>query len=180
MGNIRLVQTYATILFGKALALKSQEKILSELQNLSSIFNASPKILRYFSAPIYSNLEKRELLDILFRNKKPSEVFINFLNVLIENNRIEFIQKITREYERILMNNEGKTKATITIARNMSAKDLKACISTFEKKLGKTFIVYHKVDPSIIGGAIIAYDNNMLDLSVLNMKNKLSREINEV
>lgn len=180
MMNIRLVQTYATILFGKALASKSQTEILLELQNLSAIFDASPKILRYFSAPIYNNLEKSKSLNILLKGKKSSGLFINFLNLLIENNRIEYIQDITKEYEKILMDNEGKIKATIVTARNMSSRDLKICISTFEKKLGKKFIISHKVDPSIIGGAILTYGNNMMDLSVLNMKNKLSREMNEV
>lgn len=180
MRERKLVQIYTSVLFGKALASKCEEKIMTEIKNICDIFCASPKARRYLSAPIYSDDEKNELLDSLLKKYKVTEIFDHFLRLLVENNRMEYLPDIMNLYEEMLNNKEGRIVAELVTAKKMSEKDLKSCISIFEKRLGKKLVISHQIDSNIIGGAILTYGNNMIDLSVLNMQNKLSREINEV
>ena len=180
MKNIKLVQTYSKILFAKAVEAKLQDKVASDLENISAILEESQKSTRFLSAPIYSDKEKKDLLDVLLKKLKLQKLTQNFLDVALQNNRIKDLPSICDDFIKRLLALRGENTATLISARKMSEKDLKSCIAMFEKQLGKKFIVSHKIDPTIIGGVILNFGGQMLDLSILNIQNKLSREINEV
>ena len=174
------MQTYSRILFDQAKNTKSLEQVFSDLTHLVAIIENSTNLLRYLSAPIYTDAEKKELLSGVLKKLKPAKITQNFLDVIIENNKMEYLPSIYKDFSQRIMDSKGQVEANIITAKKISSKDLKSLTDMFEKKLGKKFVVTHEIDPSIIGGAILNYGSNMLDLSIINMQNKLNRDIHEV
>lgn len=180
MKNVKIIQTYSGILFRKAAESKGLDKVHADLENLSDILSSSNKSLRYLSAPIYSLEEKQSLIADLRKKLKLTKVTENLLDLLLENNKMEYLPDIFQDFSDRLLSHKGQVKAKLITAKKVSAKDLKSLTTMFEKRLGKKLSVTHEIDEAIIGGAILSYGNNMLDLSMLNMQNKLNREIYEV
>lgn len=180
MKNLRQIRTYANLLFEQANSTGKLDKISDDFGNLVSTLKSSKKIERYFTASIYSINDKRSLLDEVLGSMKLDKSLSNFIDILLENNRMGYLEDIYYYFSKRLNESKGQISAKLFTAKKISDKDLKFCISIFEKKIGKKLIVTHEIDSSIIGGAILTWGSNMLDLSVLNVQNQLSREINEI
>ncbi len=62
---------------------------------------------------------------------------------------------------------KGSAEIKITTARELSNDELNNIIADLSKKLGKQVFVQKSVDPSLIGGIVIQYGDNIIDGSVV-------------
>lgn len=180
MKNIRLVQSYSRILFNEARAKKSLSKIYNDFNCLVDLIYNSTNIKRFLSAPIYDKNTKNDLFKEVFADLKIHNIFLNFFSILLENNIINQIEDIHQDFRKLILKEEGKTLAKMVTAKKLSDQELDQFIKSYDKKLSKKFLVTHEVDPNIIAGSILYFENKICDMSVLNIQEKLRREIDEI
>jgi|GEM_PF-5158764 len=180
MENIKLANSYTKILFHVGNATGKSAEILENMRRILLVLEASKKLARFLNAPIYSDKTKMDFLKGFLDNIKSDKVTYNLIKTLVENKRIDLLPRIHKYYTKKLLQLEGKEIAKITLAKEMSEKDFKEITSLLEKKLDKKFIATQEVNDEIIAGAVITFGHTMCDLSLRNVHNKLSREINEI
>ena len=81
-----------------------------------------------------------------------------FLEVIIQNNRSDYIEDIYRNILSMKMHKEGLTLGLLSTAHAMTAADIAKSKEILEQKLEKRFIIEHKYDSSIIGGLRLSFD----------------------
>ncbi len=96
----------------------------------------------------------------------------NFVHVLAENDRLALLPEISTQFETLKANAEGTLEATITSAQALTQAQIDELVTALKAKFNRTVNVQVAVDPELIGGAVIAIGDQVIDGSV---KGRLQR-----
>ena len=117
---------------------------------------------------------KYEILDEIFK-KELSEKVLNFIKILVEKNRFNEFEQIVQAYSDEVDQNNNIKRVEIVSAVELSDNQKQKAIEKLEARLQKTVKVGWTVDTSIIGGLIIKIDDDVIDTSLKNKLDKLSK-----
>ncbi len=122
-----------------------------------------------------------EVLFDIIKTKKELDLdrsIIKFAEVLTKRNEQFMLEKISLELS-ILWNKEFSIlNAEIESARPMDAKTIKVLTEKIRSLSGvKEIILTEKVDPKLIGGAVIRYGDKILDASLKTRLDKFKESI---
>lgn len=101
-----------------------------------------------------------------------SERGANFVKVLAENGRLSLLPEIGTQFETLKANAEGILEATITSAQKLTQAQIDDLEAGLKAKFNRAVNVQVAVDPELIGGAVIAIGDQVIDGSV---KGRLQR-----
>ena len=96
----------------------------------------------------------------------------NFVKVLAENDRLSLLPEIDAQFETLKANAEGTLEATITSAQPLTQVQVDDLVAGLKAKFNRAVNVQVAVDPELIGGAVIAIGDQVIDGSV---KGRLQR-----
>ena len=130
-------------------------EVLKQENDLALVLN-SPKI---------KTNEKKDLINNAF--SKCSEDFIYFINVVLDNGRIDKINEIYQEFER-LYNEENKVKIVeVRSAQVLSEQEKTRLLNSLKKcYAGYEIVLCNKVEPNVVGGYHILVNGLSIDLSI--------------
>ncbi|HET9462614.1 MAG TPA: F0F1 ATP synthase subunit delta [Thiobacillus sp.] len=98
----------------------------------------------------------------------------NFVKVLAENNRLSVLPEISVQFETLKANAEGLLEATITSARALTPAQLDELVAGLQVRFNRAVNVQVAVDPELIGGAVIAIGDQVIDGSVKGRLQRMS------
>ena len=98
----------------------------------------------------------------------------NFVKVLAENDRLAVLPEIAAQYEALKANAEGTLEATITSAQELSQAQIDDLVAGLKAKFNRAVNVHTAVDPELIGGAVIAIGDQVMDGSVKGRLQKMA------
>ena len=98
----------------------------------------------------------------------------NFVKVLAENDRLSLLPEIGAQFETLKANAEGTLEATITSAQELTQTQLDDLVAGLKAKFNRTVNVQVAVDPELIGGAVIAIGDQVIDGSVKGRLQRMS------
>ncbi len=90
----------------------------------------------------------------------------NLLKVLAENDRFALVPEIATLFEQMKAEAEGAVDAEITSAQAMTDDQQRAIAAALQKRLGREVKLTTKVNPSLMGGAIIRAGDLVIDGSI--------------
>ena len=96
----------------------------------------------------------------------------NFVKVLAENDRLSLLPEISAQFETLKASAEGTLEATITSAQELTQAQIDDLVAGLKAKFNRAVNVQVTVDPELIGGAVIAVGDQVIDGSV---KGRLQR-----
>ncbi len=96
----------------------------------------------------------------------------NFIQVLAENDRLALLPEISTQFETLKADAEGILEATITSAQALTQAQIDDLVAGLKARFNRTVNVQVVVDPGLIGGAVIAIGDQIIDGSV---KGRLQR-----
>ena len=96
----------------------------------------------------------------------------NFVKVLAENDRLSLLPEIDAQFETLKANAEGTLEATITSAHELTQAQIDDLVAGLKAKFNRAVNVHVAVDAELIGGAVIAIGDQVMDGSV---KGRLQR-----
>lgn len=148
----------------------------SELKDIVNIFQSSHELPHFLSTPAVSVDEKKSVLAKLFKEKTNPNIF-NFLNILIEEGRIEILPTILSTFEEAKDEKEQTARVTIVSAVELYEDEKNRLIEKLEKKFSKKIIANYKIKQEILAGIIVQYGDTVIDFSLAtkfkNMKKAL-------
>ena len=98
----------------------------------------------------------------------------NFVKVLAENDRLSLLPEIDVQFETLKADAEGTLEATITSAQELSQAQLDELVAGLKARFNRTVNVQVAVDPELIGGAVIAIGDQVIDGSVKGRLQRMS------
>jgi F-type H+-transporting ATPase subunit delta len=101
----------------------------------------------------------------------------NFLKLLVVGTRTTLISEIKAEFQALVDEAEGRVELQVTVPKELSSSDQQAITQELSDKMGRAVKVDVRVDPAIIGGAIIRHGDRVVDGSVRRRLAEMREEL---
>lgn len=98
----------------------------------------------------------------------------NFVKVLAENGRLTVLPEISVQFESLKANAESTVEATITSAQELTQAQLDELVAGLKARFNRAVTVQVAVDAELIGGAVIAIGDQVIDGSVKGRLQRMS------
>ncbi|HTA32288.1 MAG TPA: ATP synthase F1 subunit delta [Solirubrobacteraceae bacterium] len=171
-----LAQVYGRSLFEVAREHGKLDELREQLGQFADALSENRELAVFFFSPYFSTKEKQDALVRMLDGADP--LFVNFLNVLIENHRMPVIFRIREEYEHLWEEENRLLPVEITSAIALDpATTQRLGEKIGERAGGRKITLAARVDPDILGGIIIRVGNSILDASIRNRLEQLRRQV---
>jgi F-type H+-transporting ATPase subunit delta len=167
---------YAKALFEIAL----EKELLDEIStDLKVLYNASQSIFQFrdfLMNPILPLSEKKTLLHKIFSGKL-NPLTLEFMDLLVKNNRLPFVEGIARKFNEKYKVYKGITEVKFTTVSPLDKAVQKAVFKHIGFETSQKLSLEEIIDPDIIGGFIIQIEDEQIDASVKTRLNKIKKEL---
>jgi F-type H+-transporting ATPase subunit delta len=167
-----LARPYAEAVFRMAQGENDLAGWSSRVQSLALIVSDA-QLARLIVDPAVSS-ERMAALIIEVAGASLGERGANFVKVLAENDRLPLLPEIGAQFETLKANAEGTLEATITSAQALTQAQIDDLVAGLKTKFNRAVDVQVAVDPELIGGAVIAIGDQVIDGSVKGRLQRLS------
>ncbi len=164
----------ADVIFDRKL---DPDKALREVQSLAESVHSSRDLREVWETPSITAEQKRAVLDAIVARENISSEVRNFVAVLIDHGRINFLREITKQLEQELSERMGFVDADITTARDLNKADRGALESEIAKMTGRKVKAHYSRDESLLGGAVVRIGSTIYDGSVNGQLNRMRERI---
>lgn len=168
-------KTYAQALIQAAQSgSNTYDSIIKDLQTINSIINSNTDLKNVLLSPAVTLEQKKLIIQDIF-NSVISNELVNFLKLLAEKSRFsEFEQIIQAFYSEIdEINGVKSVKIVSAIELNEDYKNL--IITKLSAKLKKNIHADWQINSDIIAGLVIYVDDHVIDTSIKNKLDSLSK-----
>ena len=152
-------------------------KTLQETQSVAQLVAGSKELREVWDTPSITAEQKRGVLDAIVAREGISQTVRNFLAVLIDHGRTNFLSPIVKQFEQELNQRLGFTEAEITSAHELNPSDRQTLELQMEKLTGKKIRARYSRDESLLGGAIVRIGSTIYDGSVNGQLERMKRAI---
>jgi F-type H+-transporting ATPase subunit delta len=102
---------------------------------------------------------------------------LNFLKLLVLGRRTPLISQIRQEFEALVDEAAGRTEVELTVAIELSTEERRRLEAVLSEKSGSEVRVDVRVDPGILGGAIVRQGDHVTDGSLRRRLQELRQEL---
>ena len=163
--DISLREKYAQVLYELACESRSTDAAKDDLELLADITKSEKDFIRFMDSPYFTRSCKVEAVNKVLAGKI-SELTMNFLMVLIRHNRIRLLPEIIARYGQIWDENNGYLPVKVTVSRPLDKAETEELAASIGAAVGSIARLEVKVNPDIIGGAVIRYGDRVIDNTI--------------
>ena len=150
--------------------LKDIEKDFSDLAGMVDSSDAFKQLIR---SPLINEKQQFAAIEALANKARFTSVTTNFLNVLVQNRRLNILEAVLSVFQEEIAKRRGEIIVTVETAQDLTAAQVKALQAALKKETGAEIALKMKVEPSIMGGMIVTVGSHMIDDSVARKLEKL-------
>jgi F-type H+-transporting ATPase subunit delta len=164
--------------YAKALFKLSQEcgdtaVVYKEMKQLDVAYAIEGGLKKAVNNPFLAMPDKLKLL-CAASGAKLDGTSAKFMELVIKNNRIDFLRSIALAFMKQYRELNGIAKVEVVTATELGDDEIKAIVDVVKDQLGdKTIELTKSVNPDLIGGFTVDVDSRVLDASVKSQLEKL-------
>ena len=163
-----VARRYAAALADVVLERGEAREVQEELTAWERLFQSSENLQEVFRNPTIPLDRKRAVLNKLIERTRPRPTTVNFLKVLLQNQRLTDLPAINRKFAEVLDVRAGMLAATVTTARSVPADAQQKLHATLSTLTRSNVRVNFATDPELIGGLVTRIGSTVYDGSVRN------------
>lgn len=164
---------YATALADVAQGQKAAGAVTKQLNEFAAAYAASGELRNFLASPAVTRAEKHAVIEKLAARMGASTTVRNFLLVVTDNGRTHLLPEIVETFQRVMRERQGVAEAEIVSATELSDAQKKNFSQTLEKLTGKKVEANFRLEPGLLGGAVVRIGSTVYDGSVRNRLNEL-------
>ena len=164
--------------YAKALYKLSQERgdtaaVYQEMKQLDVAYASESGLKKAVNNPFLPVADKLKLLCAASGGKLDG-TSARFIELVIKNNRIDFLRSIALAFMRQYRELNGIAKVEVVTATQLGDDEINDIVDVVKEQLGgKTIELTKSVNPDLIGGFTVDVDSRVLDASVRSQLEKL-------
>ncbi|THU59127.1 hypothetical protein C4D60_Mb03t21710 [Musa balbisiana] len=172
---------YASALFLAASKANTLDKVESEILDLVEASKRSPLFSQFIEDLSVPRETRVKAVQQIFSDVGFSDVTKNFLAVLADNGRLSYIESIAKRFIELTMAQRGEVKVIVTTVIPLPAEEEKELKQTLQEILGrgKTIRIEQKIDPKILGGLVVEFDQKVFDMSIKTRAKQMEKFLRE-
>ncbi len=169
----RVAEIYAQTLRDLADEARAVETVAADLNTVATLLTQNPDFAAFLASPYFAEQAKQDLIRKVLADRL-SRLTLHFLLVLLEHERGALLPQITARFAQLYREYQGYHTVNVTVARPLRPEQTEKLARELAEALQAKIDIDVHVDPSILGGVIIRYDEQMLDNSI---RGRLTRTV---
>jgi len=158
---------YATAFLQVVTAAKLDTAAIDrQFNDFLATWAGSEELRTFFENPAIPSVQKVAILDKLNAKLKLQKELRNLIAVLIDNDRIGHVAEVAATYRQLLQEQLGIKSVEISTARELSDDEREELVAEVAKLAGAKVDASFKLDPKMIGGAVVRIGSTVYDGSV--------------
>ena len=180
MHDNRVAKRYALALFQTAQKYDVIRPVEGDLIGIVSLLEHNVEFRRLLLSPSVSREEKLRIVEKLLSDRVTA-ITLHAVRLMLEKGREEEIEWVQRDYVRLRRDHENVLFASITTSEALDDELRKRVVDKLAQLTGKSIEPDFRIEPHLIGGIRVAYENYVLDGSLRGglrrMKEHLLRDV---
>ena len=152
-------------------------KTLQEAHLLAELVASSQELREVWEAPSIPAEQKRGLLDAIAAREGISRPVRNFMAVLMDHRRLNFLEPIVKEFGHEINRRLGYAEAEIVSFAELDPTERASLEAQVEKLTGHKVRARYAQDSSILGGAMVRVGSTIYDGSVKGQLERIREAI---
>jgi F-type H+-transporting ATPase subunit delta len=170
-----IAAVYSRSLFEAADDEDKLDVIREQLGQFTDALAADAQLQVFFFSPYFSSQEKKDGLHKAVTGAEA--IFVNFLELLVENHRMPAIFRIRRRYETLWEERNRLLPVHVTSAVELDEKTVRGIGDKIAEQTGQKVELSSTVAPEILGGIVVRVGNTVLDASIRNRLETLRKQV---
>lgn len=155
------------------------EQTLEELQGLATLLAPGTRVGRFLLDPQVSPADRRRILSQSLQDRVTPGVRV-FADLLLRKKRLGLVHAIAHEFQVIVERVKGLERAVVVSAVALTDVERARLNTELERVTGKKIVLEARQDPALVGGAYVRIGDRIIDRSVKNLLDSISRQLYEV
>lgn len=172
--------SYASAFAEVAKTNNTFDATMDDLEKVETFFSNS-SVQSFFNNPTITDEKKLEVINDLAVSFELQIYTVNFLSLLIEMKRIDFIGEIVKEFEFCYNASTGTEVALVSSVVKLESQHLAQIAKTVQRlTAAKNVRIKTAIDPSLVAGFTIRYGNTgskFIDLSVRKQLDEIAAQL---
>ncbi|KAL1196037.1 ATP synthase subunit delta [Cardamine amara subsp. amara] len=172
--------SYAMALADVAKRNDTLELTVADVEKLDNVFS-DPQVLNFFANPTVAVEKKRQVIDDIVKSSSLQVHTSNFLNILVDANRIDIVTEIVKEFETVYNKLTDTQMAEVRSVVKLEPPQLAQIAKQVQKLTGaKNVRVKTVIDPSLVAGFTIRYGDSgskLIDMSVKKQLEDIAEQL---
>jgi len=170
-----IAAVYSRSLFEAALDAGQTDQVREDLGQFADALDGNRELQIFFFSPYFSTEEKKDGLHKAVKGAEP--IFLNFLELLVENHRMPAIFRIRRGYDQLWEEHNRLLPVEVTSAVELDEETVRSIGDRIAEQTGRTVELSSNVQPDILGGIVVRVGNQVLDASIRNRLETLRKQV---
>ena len=171
-----LDRRYALALYEIAEKNGKVEEYIKELKEILELIKTNEELLSVVKHPEITTSQKKRVFKSIFKGKV-DDYILGFLLILIEKDRILYLEEKINEMEKIHLERQNILVANVKSVIPLNEDEKSTLIGKLKKMYGKNIILKEKIDKSIIGGLYIRVGDDVIDGTIKAKFEEIRRRV---
>lgn len=172
-----VARRYAIALADVVEARGESREVREELAGWEEMTRANPQLQDVFRNPTIPYQQKRGVLNELIGRARLRPTTANFLQVLLQNQRLADLSEVNRQFAQELDRRAGVVSAQVTSARPIPADAQEALRAKLAQLTGQSVRLQFEVDESLLGGVVTRIGSTLYDGSVRGQLQQIKQKM---
>jgi len=170
-----IAAVYSRSLFEAALDAGRLDEVREQLGQFADALDGDRELQVFFFSPYFSTQEKKDGLHRAVSGAEP--IFLNFLELLVENHRMPAVFRVRRGYDRLWESHNRLLPVEVTSAVELDEATVRGIGDRIAEQTGRRVELSSTVEPDILGGIVVRVGNQVLDASIRSRLDSLRRQV---
>ncbi|MCY6369818.1 F0F1 ATP synthase subunit delta [Clostridium ganghwense] len=171
-----LDKRYALALYEVAEGKGKVEEYLEEGKEIIELIKNNEEINKIIKHPEISTSKKKKIFEEIFKGKIYDDL-LSFILLLIEKDRILYMEEKFKEMETIHLKKQNILVANVKTVISLNENERKEMIEKLEVKYNKTIILKEEIDKTLIGGVYIRVGDDVIDGSIKSKFEEIKKSV---
>lgn len=177
MSSQVVARRYSSALADVVLQRGEAREVQQELVAWADMMQSNANLREVFANPTIALDQKRRVLNRLLEIAKPRPTAVNFLKLLLQNQRLPELDQINKRFAAVLDERAGMIAAQVTTARPVPPETQQTLQRKLRDMTGKNVRIEFTTDPGMIGGLVTRIGSTIYDGSVRNQLEQIKEKM---
>jgi F-type H+-transporting ATPase subunit delta len=172
----RYARALSDVVFAEGSAA-DPDAVLAEIKAFASVLESSRALRDVLASPAVAFPAKRKVIEKLAAQMGLSTTTRNFLLVICRHGRFSMLHSIAEAFQAVIDQRRGIAPAKVTLAVEPDASERAQFEAAVSAITGKKARLDYRVDPAILGGAVLRIGSSVYDGSVAGQLRRIGAKL---
>ncbi|MGL4426585.1 MAG: ATP synthase F1 subunit delta [Alphaproteobacteria bacterium] len=172
-----LIKRYANVLLELCENSDTRKAFEKDCQALGNVLQKDPEGWRFITSPLVSQAQKQRLLIELAKHLEFSKLMQGLLGLLVYHRRLPMLEAVMACFLERIASQADACNVRLITARALSEQETETLQGILHKTLRKQIQLVSEIQPDILGGLVLLWEQFRCDASVATGLKRLRQQL---